>query len=135
MGRGAILAGVLSCVGCASIVGDTTELVTINSDPAGAEVVVRDEKGVEVFHGTTPASLNLEKKAGYFEGKDYTFEFTKPGFQSRVVLLESETSNWYLWGNIAFGGLIGWFIVDPITGAMWKYEPPAVTTNLDPART
>ena len=28
----------------------------------------------------------------------------------------------YLFGNIPLGGLIGWVIVDPITGAMWTLE-------------
>ena len=135
MVRRAVLAVLLSCVGCASIVGETTQLVTVNSTPAGAEVVVRDEKGVQVFHGTTPATLTLDKSDGYFDGKDYTFEFTKAGFESRAVLLESETNNWYLWGNIAFGGIIGWFVVDPATGAMWKYDPPEVQATLDTART
>jgi len=37
---------------------------------------------------------------------------------------------WYIAGNILVGGLIGWFIVDPITGAMWNLEPENVEMAL-----
>jgi len=29
---------------------------------------------------------------------------------------------WYIAGNLLFGGLIGYFIVDPATGAMWTLK-------------
>jgi len=33
---------------------------------------------------------------------------------------------WYLAGNIVFGGIAGWLIVDPLTGAMWRLSPKEV---------
>ncbi|MDP2932712.1 MAG: hypothetical protein Q8N81_01105, partial [bacterium] len=33
---------------------------------------------------------------------------------------------WYGGGNIIIGGLIGWVIVDPLTGGMYKIEDTSV---------
>ena len=131
----AIALSTLLTTGCASILGSTKQLVSINSTPAGASVVVKDEAGAQVFTGTTPATVTLEKHKGYFSGKDYSFTFEKAGYHGQVVTLTSETSNWYLWGNLLVGGIIGWFIVDPLTGAMWKYEPESVSVVLASAAT
>lgn len=30
---------------------------------------------------------------------------------------------WYAVGNLFIGGLVGWLIVDPATGAMWTLDP------------
>lgn len=39
-------------------------------------------------------------------------------------------NGWYLAGNILLGGLIGWIIVDPITGGMWTLSPEEISLNL-----
>ncbi len=41
--------------------------------------------------------------------------------------LEATLDGWYI-GNIIFGGLIGFLIVDPLTGAMWKLPEQAMTS-------
>jgi hypothetical protein len=33
-------------------------------------------------------------------------------------------------GNIVFGGLIGWFLVDPFSGKMYNKAPETITANL-----
>lgn len=48
-------------VSCATIVGSLTQLITINSVPGSAKVVVTDEKNVVAFEGETPASVTLSK--------------------------------------------------------------------------
>lgn len=35
-------------------------------------------------------------------------------------------NGWYL-GNLLFGGLLGWVIIDPITGAMYKFDETPIT--------
>ena len=42
--------------------------------------------------------------------------------------MQGDLDAWY-WGNILFGGLIGWFFVDPVTGAMYKL-PERTSANL-----
>ena len=81
-------------------------------------MVITDEYGKNIFKGKTPTTITLNKGDGYFHGKDYTVTISKNGFADRVVKIESKASGWYILGDIAFGGLIGWFIVDPATGAM-----------------
>jgi len=114
----------LSCLlftSCASIVNDRTQTVQLQTTPWGAEVTVTDRNsGETVYSGETPAKVTLAKGDGYFSGKDYQVEFQLDGYEPRTVDLERSLSAWYWGGNIVFGGLIGYLIVDPITGAMWN---------------
>jgi hypothetical protein len=43
--------------------------------------------------------------------------------------VDSRINGWYV-GNIVFGGLIGWLIVDPLTGAMWTLNTEHVNSFL-----
>ena len=43
----------------------------------------------------------------------------------------AQWDGWYIGGNILVGGLIGWFIVDPLTGAMYTL-PKEVNADLRP---
>lgn len=45
--------------------------------------------------------------------------------------LQANLNPWYF-GNLLFGGFIGFLIVDPATGAMWKIEDTMVSTTLAP---
>lgn len=118
----------LSLTGCASIVGQSMFPLTINSNPNGSNILVKDEYGKEVFSGTTPSTVTLPAGESYFHAKSYSITFSKPGYAEQYAVVKSEISGWYF-GNIIFGGLIGMLIVDPITGKMWKL-PKEVTSNL-----
>jgi len=108
--------------GCATFIdGGTTDL-PVTTDPPGAHVTVTNEAGAVVFEGTTPTKVNLDNGDGYFDGETYRLAFSKAGYPNREFVLRTRASNWYLWGNIVIGGLIGWLIVDPLTGAMWTFE-------------
>lgn len=118
----------ISSSGCASIVGKDSFPLTINSNPDGANIIIKDEKGKNVFSGTTPTTVTLTAGESYFHAKSYNITFSKPGYGEQYVEVKACLSGWY-WGNILFGGLIGLLIVDPITGKMWKL-PEDVTANL-----
>lgn len=116
---------------CATIIGEKTQLMPINSTPDGAEVEITDEKGITVFKGTTPTTVTLNKSDGsYFGGKTYSVKISKEGHESQVIKVSSSPNGWYLAGNLAFGGLIGWFIVDPLSGAMYTLTPEQVSAAL-----
>ncbi|MGK7345351.1 MAG: hypothetical protein ACNS63_06040 [Candidatus Nitrospinota bacterium M3_3B_026] len=116
---------------CATIVGDKTQLVPINSSPDGAVVKITDEKGMTVFKGSTPTTVTLNKSDGsYFGGKSYSVKISKDGYESRIIGISSSPNGWYLAGNLIFGGLIGWFIIDPMSGAMYTLAPEQVSTEL-----
>ena len=58
--------------GCATIIGESAQLMPINSSPSDANVVIIDEKGMEIFKGKTPTTITLAKSDGsYWGGKSY----------------------------------------------------------------
>lgn len=118
---------------CASIVSKTARQITINSSPDNADFIIKDERGVVVHQGKTPATVTLKTGAGYFKGKEYTVLIRKEGFEEQSVVIRNELNGWYL-GNILFGGLIGLLIVDPLTGAMWTLTPQDINLNLNQKR-
>jgi uncharacterized protein YceK len=105
--------------GCASIVSDSQYPVSINSNPPGAQVSVLDEAGAVVFTGKTPTIVTLKSGTSYFNGADYQIIAKSADGQERRESLSSSVDGWYV-GNLGFGGLIGFLIVDPLTGAMYK---------------
>lgn len=121
--------------GCATIVGKTEQLVAINSTPDQAQIAITDERGQSIFKGATPTTVLLKKGDGYFHGKDYTMTLSKEGYATQTITITSSANAWYIGGNILFGGLIGWFIVDPLTGAMWTLSPEQVAATLNEGST
>jgi DNA-binding beta-propeller fold protein YncE len=113
------MALVFAVTGCASIVSKSEWPVNVKSEPAGAQITIKDENGVAVFSGKTPTIVTLPTKRGYFKSKTYTIDFKKAGYTQQTLVLPASMNPWYI-GNVVFGGLIGWVIVDPLTGAMWK---------------
>ncbi len=113
----------LYSLGCASIISKSLYPVNISSDPDGADITITDEDGDVVYTGVTPTTVTLKTKRGYFRGKDYTVAFKKDGYDSHSAVISRKADGWYIFGNLLFGGLIGYIIVDPATGAMWKLEP------------
>lgn len=109
----------LAVLGCATIVSDSKYPVGISSEPPGAEIRIVNRTGREVFQGTTPTTVTLEAGAGYFKGENYTVSFVKDGYVPKDAQIERRVDGWYVGGNLIFGGLIGYLIVDPATGAMW----------------
>jgi hypothetical protein len=117
--------------GCATITGGTTRSVHIGSKPDGAEVTVTNSAGETVFTGKTPAVAVLKPGKGYFRGEDYTVTFKMAGYACSPVKIKRGLNGWYLAGNFFFGGLIGYLVVDPLTGAMWTLDEK-VTAELSP---
>ncbi len=121
--------------GCATIVGDASQTMPITSTPSEAHISIKDEKGLEVFSGQTPTTVTLQKSDGsYFGGKHYTVEIEKDGYRSQTITVDARVNGWYIGGNLIFGGLIGWLIVDPLTGKMYKLSSESITATL-PANT
>lgn len=116
---------------CATIVGKSSpEMLNIRTAPDQAGVIVTDEDGVKVFEGKTPTIITLEKKKGYFSGKTYNVTITKEGFSNHNVTVNTRLGGWYLGGNLILGGLIGWLIVDPASGAMWTLDTNEIDITL-----
>lgn len=116
--------------GCASIVHGGSRTVTVNSQPSGAKTTIRkSDSGEVVSVNTTPFTVSLDPRRGFFKGQSYTLRMELPGYSATEVQLRAEVSGWYF-GNIVFGGLIGLLIVDPATGAMWNLSPDKIQQPL-----
>jgi hypothetical protein len=124
--------GLLSC---ASIIGKGgPETLNVRSAPDQADVTILDEAGTKIFTGKTPTTVSLEKKRSYFHGKKYSVRISKEGFADQQVTVDTNVNAWYVAGNIVFGGLIGWLIVDPLTGAMWSLDTKELNISLEQAK-
>jgi hypothetical protein len=122
---------ILVCTGCASIILGGSQTVSISSQPSDAKVVIMDLKGGnELAANKTPYTATLQRGRGYFKSAKYKVVIEKEGYASKEVILEGGTNAWFIAGNLVLGGLIGWFIVDPATGAMWTLQPKDINENL-----
>ncbi len=89
------------CSGCCTIFGGGSQMITINSNPPGANVQVGNLQGV------TPYQVKLNK------GKDYAIRVTCEG-ETQAVQLEKRVDGVF-WINILFWpGLI----IDAATGSI-----------------
>ena len=116
---------------CASIVSNRNYPVTINSTPGGANFEIRNKRTNQIVEsGITPRIVKLPAGSPYFRKNNYIIKYSMPGYEDKTEYLESGIDGWY-WGNIAIGGLIGMFIVDPLTGAMYRIPVEYVDTTLN----
>ena len=116
-----LLLTLATLTGCASIVSKSTYPVTFDSNPTGASLIIRDESGNTIYKGSAPTTLTLDASDGFFDAATYTVEAMLAGHNPGRASITAGLDGWYI-GNILFGGLIGWLIVDPATGAMWKLD-------------
>ena len=128
-----LVSSVLLLSGCATIVGDDTQVVTVNSDPSGADFEVKDNSGKIVAQGKTPQNIVLAKSDGsYFGKRSYVITFKKDGFKPESLPIKASANGWYIGGNFVFGGLIGWLAVDPFNGGMYTLSPKEPSPKLSP---
>lgn len=118
--------------GCASIIkGGGPQAVNFKSEPTDAKLTVTDlRSGAVVSSIKTPNSVMLEKGSGYFKYGKYRVALEKEGYDKKEINIEGDANAWYVAGNLVFGGLIGWLIVDPATGAMWNINPDSAFVSM-----
>jgi hypothetical protein len=106
---------------CATIIHGTHQDVSISSAPTGAMVTIDN-----VGSGNTPVIAKLTRK------ENHIVRIEMAGYQPLDLTLTHSISGW-VWGNIAFGGLIG-LAVDTIDGGMYKLSPKQLTASLSATR-
>ncbi len=124
-----VVASTLLLNSCASIVSKSNYPISINSTPSDAKISITNKKGIEIYKGTTPANLKLKSGAGFFSKASYQVKFEKDGYETKIVPINFKLDGWYI-GNFIFGGVIGFLIVDPATGAMYKLDTEFVNETL-----
>jgi len=117
-------------IGCASIIQGNMQVIPIKSNPSGASVKIYDNKGELIMNSNTPCQANLKRGLPMFRPCSYKVVIEKEGVNTKELAISARLSGWYLGGNLIFGGLIGYIIVDPLTGAMWTLTPKEVKENL-----
>ncbi|HEX3485746.1 MAG TPA: hypothetical protein VHT51_11840 [Micropepsaceae bacterium] len=112
--------------GCASVIEGTSQVITVNTNPSGADCSLnRMPEGVIGRVTGTPSGVTI-RKTKY----DITIKCNKPGYQEATYLDHSGAAG-ATFGNIVLGGGIGWAI-DSASGSDNKYESP-VNVSLVPS--
>ncbi len=120
-----LISPILTLFGCSTIVNGTTEQVNIHSTPSEATIRLLSSNGAVIRETNGSLSYELKRSNGYFKKAHYSIEVASPGYETQIISLETSLNGgWYIAGNILVGGIIGWFIVDPATGGMWRIEAP-----------
>jgi hypothetical protein len=127
--RVALVALAAAASGCATIIAKSSQTITVTSVPASAAVSITNAAGTPVHSGSTPMTVTLKKGRGYFKPESYTVRISKDGYTAQEISVRGTVNGWYF-GNIIFGGLIGFLAVDPSTGAMYTLQPKAVESTL-----
>lgn len=119
---------------CASIMRENNQSVPIKANVDKVDFKLIDRKGQVVFEGQTPTTVNLKtSQSGYFSPQKYTVIATKEGYKPQKSVIDWHVSGWYSAGNLLFGGLIGYLLVDPLTGDMY-YLDEEVNLNMTPIK-
>lgn len=112
-------ASCLGLGGCATVVNGTSQPVEFSSEPTAAEVAL-----VTGLKCETPCQFSLKR------GNDSAVTFTKDGYKSETVYIQSRTGGSAI-GNVLAGGIIGG-IVDGSNGASNHLYPDPVSIRLVP---
>lgn len=110
--------GVLLFVsGCATIMHGSRQDVGISSAPVSASVTIDNQT-----MGKTPIVAELRRK------DNHIIKIEMAGYEPFETTITHKVSGW-VWGNIAFGGLIG-LAVDAITGGLYNLTPEQISATL-----
>lgn len=105
--------------GCATVMNGTSQPVEFQSDPSGASA-----KLVTGLTCETPCQFSMKR------GKDNVVTFTKEGYKSETVYIQSRTGGASV-GNVLAGGIIGG-VIDGANGASNHLYPDPVSIRLVP---
>ena len=108
---------VFTLVSCATIVSGRSQNFPVITNPSGAIVTVGGVKQM------SPATFFLDRRQ-----EVYLVKITKEGYEPVEINIKKGLNGW-VFGNILFGGIIG-FIVDMSTGSATKFTPNEVEVNL-----
>lgn len=105
---------IITLSGCSTIMNDRMTDVQVTSEPSGQHFSITDEDGQRVATGVTPAKVNLDAAAGFFDGQTYQVAYDK----GPTVELDSHVTPWY-WVGFCISVVSG-LMVDPATGDMFS---------------
>jgi len=104
---------------CATILSGTSDEITFNSDPGGADIML---DGLKL--GKTPATVSIKRPG--LGNKEVTLKLD--GYEDRTFMLQKEFN---VMAICNLGGIPGW-VIDILTGAVMKYSKKNYDLDLDP---
>ena len=117
---------------CSTIMRDNIQSIPIKANVEDVDIKITNKNGDTVFKGKTPTVVSLKtSQNGYFSPEKYNITATKVGYEGNLQTIDSHVSNWYIFGNIGFWGLLGYLVVDPISGDMY-YLDEEVNIHMTP---
>lgn len=105
------------CIGL--IVNGSTEQISFNSSPSGAEVTVNGG-----FVGVTPLVTNLSR------GESHQATINLAGYQTESFNIAKTASGGIIISDIILTGGIG-LLIDFVTGSLYNLNPTDISTSLD----
>ena len=104
---------------CATILSGTSDEITFNSDPGGADIML---DGLKL--GKTPATVSIKRPG--FGNKEITLKLD--GYEDRTFMLQKE------FNTMAICNLASWpgWVIDIVTGTIMKYSKTNYSVDLDP---
>lgn len=118
--------------GCATLISKTDYPVSIRSEPSQMEVVITRSDGEAIHRATTPTTVTLSARKGYFRGENYLIELLRDDVVVGSTMLNSRIDGWYF-ANLVYisptRALFGLLIIDPITGNMWALKRDVIVTE------
>lgn len=109
--RAVVALGVVVVLGgCATILGGSSQTITVNSNVSGAQVTLN---GASL--GVTPLTASIKR------GQTGVLSVQSAGYQPYQIALNKKITTLF-WVNIFTGGVFG-STTDAATGAMYEYEP------------
>lgn len=113
---------------------ENSQSIPIKANVDKVDIKLVDKNGQTVFEGQTPTTVNLKTSlSGYFNPQKYTVIASKDGYKTQTSVIDWHVSGWYYVGNLALGGIIGYLVIDPITGDMY-YLDEEVNLNMTPVK-
>jgi len=114
-----LLASVLLLLsGCATLFSGTDDDITFDSEPQGADVLI---DGIVV--GTTPTTVVVDRPG--LEETDVTVQLE--GYDPLRFELDTEFNNTAILNIFFWPG----FVIDVLTGALFKYDKKSYTADLE----
>lgn len=110
---------VISASGCGTMFSGTSELVTISSEPVKGKVYVDG-----VYIGSTPATASLKKD------QDHIIIVKSDGYEDASATLTRKFNAVAILNTI---GILCW-IVDAVTGGLWKFDRNLISVELEPVK-
>lgn len=107
---------------CSSIINGSTQTLSVEAEPNTALIQLFDSDHELIAEDTGTLELEVERGKGYYSGASYTLEISFDGYDTQIIDIQPKPDDWYVGGNLLIASVMGYLVVDPLTGGMWAIE-------------